>query len=99
MRTYSTGYSRKERLRLLIDTIRHVIVHGASIEKEMLSFYLEPSADNQAHFKPLAIKFYSEVEQEEVTITNEQQAPLRYAQAQKLGSVLDRLQELLDDDH
>jgi len=99
LRTYSTAYSHKERLHLLINTIRHVVVHGASIEKEVLSFYLEPDADSQAQFRPLAIKFYSEVEQEEVAITDEQQAPLRYAQAQRLGNILDRLQELLDDDH
>ena len=97
--TYSTSYTAKERVQLLIDAIRYIIVNNASIEKEVLSFYLELDANHQAQNRPKSIVFSSEVEPEDEVIVDRQQAPLRYAQVQKLAAALNRLQELLNNGH
>jgi hypothetical protein len=97
--TYSTSYTAKERVQLLIDAIRYVIVNNASIEKEVLSFYLEPDAGSQTQNRPQSIVFSSEVAPEDAVIIDRQQSPLRYGPAQKLGMALNRLQELLNNGH
>ncbi|GCE16765.1 hypothetical protein [Dictyobacter kobayashii] len=97
--TYSTSYTAKERVQLLIDSIRYIVVNNASIEKEVLLFYLEPDAGSQTQKRPQSVVFSSQVEPEDVVVIDRQQSPLRYARAQKLGMVLNRLQELLNDGH
>ena len=96
LNTYSTSYSSKERLELLISAIKYIIVNMALIEKEVLSFYFDP---DQNQPRPQAIKFSSEVEHQDVSFTSTQQVVLRHTQVQKLGKLLDKLQEVLNNGH
>lgn len=92
--TYSTEYTARERLALLVAATKHAIVDRVDMEAKVLSFFNETSESNIE-----AIEFYSEVEDELEVVINQQRTVERQAHAYKIEEMLNFLLEGVKDGH
>jgi hypothetical protein len=91
--TFSTAYTPKERLELLIKTFRHVI-NTNEMERKLLSFF-----DETSHNKIEAIEFYSELEEDAPLVLTHERVDGRQIRARKITEMLDTLLEATNDVH
>lgn len=97
--TYSTDYTPKERLELLLDAIKHMIVNTAEMENEILTFYLSQNDTLRSRNGPEAVHFSSEIDSEDITVIDWQQTPLRQHHARIVGNAINKIQEIINDDN
>ncbi|HYT44881.1 MAG TPA: hypothetical protein VEP90_21315 [Methylomirabilota bacterium] len=97
-RTFSTDYTSKERLMLLIDAIEYVVTNNTEMEQEILQFFSSETA-TQLSKKAKAIHFYAEDGNDNVTIVDRQSVIQHQDHAHDLKEVIDKLKELINDDN
>ncbi|HEU5374199.1 MAG TPA: hypothetical protein VFV38_02080 [Ktedonobacteraceae bacterium] len=91
--TFSTAYTPKERVELLIETFRHVI-NTNEMERKMFSFFERTSHNNIE-----AIEFHSELEEDMPLVLTHEHIDERHIQAHKITEVLDTLLEATNHVH
>jgi hypothetical protein len=97
-RTFSTDYTPKERLILLIDAIEYVITNNTEMEKEILQFF-SSQTPTQLSRKAKAIHFSAEEGDDNVTIIDKQRVIQHQDHVHKLKEIINRLRGLINDDH
>ena len=95
-KTFSTDYTSKEKLKLLINAIEYAIMDNVEMEKEIVHFFSSQEDVLLTH-KAKEVQFSSEDYSEYFTIVYQQNVTRRQRNAQELKEAIDKLKELVND--